>query len=290
MFILKIQNTKGEIFELTRDSTNYYIIGVQGLTRPPTAVNSSAGGTVDGSFYNSSRVEQRNIVIDIVLNGDIETNRQRLYQIFPTKTKCTIYFENANRNVQIDGYVETLEGDLFVQREQMQISIICPRPYFEDLETIYTELSQIVRKFEFPFTIEESDPIPFSEIVDYPLCTIYNGGDVECGCIMKIQIFGLVTGATLTGLKIYNTTRQTFFGLNRAFQNGDEITINTISGQMGVTLTRNGQTYNLLNNVTAGSAWFRLSIGDNNFTFSSNYATNPAVRIIFATANLYGGV
>ena len=290
MFILKIENTKGEIFELTRDSANYYIIGVQGLTRPPTAVNSSTGGTVDGSFYNSSRVEQRNIVIDIVLNGDIETNRQRLYQIFPTKTKCTIYFENANRNVQIDGYVETLEGDLFVQREQMQVSIICPRPYFEDLETIYTELSQIVRKFEFPFAIEESDPIPFSEIVDYPLCTINNGGDVECGCIMTIQISDLVSGATLTGLTIYNTTTQTFFGLNRAFRNGDEITINTISGQMGVTLTRNGQVYNLLNNVTANSTWFRLSVGDNNFTFSSNYTTNPAVRIIFATANLYGGV
>lgn len=290
MFTLKIKNANGDIFELTHNTRNYAVIGVQGLTRPPTAVNTGTGGTVDGTFYNSSRVEQRNIVIDVILNGDIETNRQRLYKIFSIKKPCTIYFVNKNRNVQIVGYVEVLEGDLFVQREQMQISIICPRPFFEDLKTIYTELSKIVRKFQFPFTIEESEPIPFSEIVDYPLCTINNTGDVECGCIMTVEILQLVSGAVVTGLTIYNITQQTFFGFNYSFKTGDTIAINTISGQMGVTLTRNGQTTNLLNYIKAGSSWFKLSVGENDFTYTSNYTVNPAIRIVFATANLYGGV
>lgn len=284
MFILKIENSKGEIFELTRDSANYYIIGVQGLTRPATAVNSSTGGTVDGAFYNSSRVEQRNIVIDIVINGDIEANRQRLYQIFPMKTKCTVYFTNANRNVQIDGYVEVLEGDLFVQREQIQISIICPRPYFEDLETLYTELSRIVRKFEFPFSIEENEPIPFSEIVDYPLCTINNGGDVASGCIMTVTFT-----ANVTGLTIYNSTSQTFIGFNYIFAAGDTLTINTNTGQLSAIVTRSGQNVNILNYLTEGSTWFKLSPGDNNFTYSTSIG-GEAVRIVFATTNLYGGV
>ena len=287
MFILKIENANGQTFELTRDNRNYAIIGVQGLTPPPTAVNTSTGGRIDGSFHNSSIVEQRNIVIDIILNGDIEANRQRLYKIFNLKKPCTIYFQNENRNVQIVGYVETLEGDLFVQREQMQISIICPRPYFEDLNTIYTELSRIVRKFEFPFAIEESDPIPFSEIVDYPLCTINNGGDVETGVIMTIEITSAVADLT-----IYNSTLQQYFGFNCSFFAGDTITINTISGQMSVTRTSSGQTTNLLNNVTAGSTWFKLAVGDNDFTYtvSAGGGTPGAVRIIFATANLYGGV
>lgn len=287
MFILKIENANGQTFELTHDSRNYAVIGIQGLTPPPTAVNTSTGGRVDGSFHNSSIVEQRNIVIDIILNGDIEANRQQLYKIFSLKKPCTIYFQNENRNVQIVGYVETLEGDLFVQREQMQISIICPRPYFEDLNTIYTELSRIIRKFEFPFAIEESDPIPFSEIVDYPLCTINNGGDVETGVIMTIEITSAVAGLT-----IYNSTLQQYFGFNRSFFAGDTITINTISGQMSVTRTSSGQTTNLLNNVTAGSTWFKLAVGDNDFTYtvSAGGGTPGAVRIIFATANLYGGV
>ncbi|MDE7094681.1 MAG: phage tail family protein, partial [Oscillospiraceae bacterium] len=139
MFTLKIENTRGEIFELTNNEQDYAIVGVSGLTRPDTTVNTSSGVS-DGEYYNSSKVGMRNIVIDILLRGDIETNRQRLYRIFPLKTACTVYFKNYNRDVKIKGYVEVLDGDLFVEQEQIQISIICPQPYFESLQTIHTEL------------------------------------------------------------------------------------------------------------------------------------------------------
>lgn len=284
MFILKIENAKGLIFELSHNSQNYNVIGIEGLTPPATAVNTSTGGLIDGAFYNSSRVEMRNIVITLVLNGDIERNRQQLYKIFNIKKPCKIYFQNERRNVKIVGYVETLDGDLFSMREQMQISVICPRPYFEDLDALYTELSEILRMFEFPFSIENNDPIPFSEILSYPLCTINNGGDVECGCMIDIKITG-----TVTDLTIYDTTQQTFLGFNYSFQAGDEITINTNSGQMGATLTRDGQTVNLLNYIIENSTWFRLDLGDNIFTYSAT-AGADYVRIMFATANLYGGV
>ena len=55
MFTLKIENTKGEIFELTNDETNYAVIGVSGLTRADTTVNTSSGVS-DGEYYNSSKV------------------------------------------------------------------------------------------------------------------------------------------------------------------------------------------------------------------------------------------
>ena len=284
MFTLKIENAKGQIFELSHNSQNYNVIGVEGLTPPPTAVNTSTGGLIDGAFYNSSRVDMRNIVITLVLNGDIEQNRQQLYKIFNIKKPCKIYFQNERRNVQITGYVETVDGDLFVMREQIQISIICPRPYFEDLNILYTELSEIARMFEFPFSIEDNDPVPFSEILSYPLCTINNGGDVECGCIIDITFTGAVTDLT-----IYNTTQQTFIGFSYSFLAGDEITINTNSGQMGAVLTRNGQTVNLLNYIIENSTRFRLDIGDNEFTYSTTSGADY-VQIVFATANLYGGV
>ena len=282
MFSLKIENANGEIFELTHDSENYNIIGVQGLTPPPIVINASTGGNVDGTFYNSSRLNQRNIVITIVLNGDIEGNRQRLYQIFNLKKPCTIYFKNTNRDVKIQGYVETLEADLFTQREQVQVSIICPRPYFEDLNTIYTELSQIIRMFEFPFEIEQ--PIPFSEIEENPLCTIINAGDAESGFVMRLSFT-----ATITELKIYNTTTQKFIGFDYTFLDQDELTINTMSGQMGVTLIRDGQEINLLNFIAANSSWLKLALGENKFTYTTSDFTE-CVNITFITTTLYGGV
>ncbi|MBD5114659.1 MAG: phage tail family protein [Ruminococcaceae bacterium] len=280
MFTLKIENTKGEIFELTNDETNYAVIGISGLTRPDTTVNTSSGVS-DGEYYNSSRVGMRNIVIDVLLRGDIETNRQRLYKIFPLKTACTVYFKNYNRDVKIKGYVEVLDGDLFVEQEQIQISIICPQPYFESLKTLYMELSKIMRLLEFPFCITE--PIPFSEKRNLPLCSILNNGDTTCGVILTISISGEVSD-----LKIYNTATQQFFGLNYTFQENDQITLNTQSGQKNISLIRDGETINLLSSMQAGSSWIQLATGINNFTFTADGA--DFVKIIFATVELYGGV
>lgn len=185
-FTLKIENTKGEVFELTHNTKDYVVAGIQGLTRPPTSVNTSACAGIDGSFFNSARMEQRNIVLDLILRGDIEGNRQRLYHIFPAKTPCTVYFKNWNRDVKIKGYVETLEGDIFSVREQMQISIICPKPFWEDMQAVYDELSSIVKRFSFPFSIEE--PIPIAELNGSGGVTIENKGDVETGFICRITM------------------------------------------------------------------------------------------------------
>lgn len=291
MFTLKIENTNGEIFELSHNTQNYAVVGVSGLTRPQTAINTSTGGGLDGAFFNSARVEMRNIVIDIILQGDIEGNRQRLYRVFPQKTACTVYFQNQNRNVQISGYVETLGGDLFSQRERMQISIICPRPFWQDMNAIYTELSNVLKMFQFPFAIAETPGVPMSEIMDNPICTVNNSGDVPCGCIIAVNIASnAAAGTQIRNLRIYNVTTQEFMGFGTyPFEPGDEIIINTLSGQLSATLNRSGTITNLLNWVVSGSRWFKLPVGENRFTFTTA-SDSEAVGITFKTAMLYGGV
>lgn len=285
MYSLKIENTNGEIFELTHDFSNYYVTDVSGLTPPATTINTAKAGIIDGTFFNSASVEERNIVISLTINGDIEANRQKLYRIFPRKTACTVYFKNANRDVKIQGYVETIESDLFSKREKAQISIICPRPYFEDLATIYAELTATLAMFEFPFAIEEDNPIPFSEATDYPIAEIMNEGDAEAGCIISIEV-----NDTIQGIKIINTSTQQFFYLDSAFVDHDKITISTISGQMGVTRERGGTKTNILNYVGANSTWLRLAPGVNYFTYTIDDGDTEDVEITFEATTLYGGV
>lgn len=285
MYTLKIENTNGEIFELTHDFSDYYVTKVEGLTPPATTINTAKAGIIDGTFFNSASVEERNIVISLTINGDIEANRQKLYRIFPRKTACTVYFKNANRDVKIKGYVETIECDPFVMREKAQISIICPRPYFEDLATIYAELAATLAMFEFPFAIEEDNPIPFSEATDYPIAEIMNEGDAEAGCIISIEV-----NDTIQGIKIINTSTQQFFYLDSAFVDHDKITISTISGQMGVTRERGGTKTNILNYVGANSTWLRLAPGVNYFTYTIDDGDTEDVEITFEATTLYGGV
>lgn len=284
MFSLKIKNAAGLVVELTHDRKNYAVVDVQGLTRPTAQINTTVSGSLDGSFYNSARVEMRNIVLAVVLYGDIEANRQRLYDIFPLpKMACTVYFENANRRVQIEGYVETLEGNLFENRETMQISILCPRPYWEDMESIVSELSSVLRLFEFPFDI--SEPIPVSEVLEVPMATVHNGGDAVCGLRLHIDIDGDVEGLT-----IYNSTMQIFLGFTFTFEAGDVIDVCTISGSLSTTLTRSGTTSSLLPYLKAGSTWIKLALGDNQLTYTLTDGDAEDVKITVTSANLYGGV
>lgn len=283
MFSLRIQNTKEETFELTNDTANYIVTDVSGLLRPAADIHTSTG-TGDCEIFSSARIQKRNIVITLRLMGDIETNRQQLYRMFPAKTACTVYYKNRNRNVRIVGYVELLDGTVFTDKEEIQISIICPKPYFENLNTLQAELSKVTKLFEFPFSIEVTEPIPLSEIRTLSLCTLVNSGDIPCGCIITIEISGEVSN-----LNIYNSTTQQFFGLDYTFQANDIITINTKSGkEKSVSVFRNGEAINLLNHMKAGSSWIQLAAGANDLTFTAS--DTDKVMIQFVAVELYGGV
>lgn len=282
MFTLKIGNNRGSIYELTHNTGKYAVVGIDGLTRPPTNINTAIAGGIDGSFFNSARVEQRNLVISIILRGDIEANRQALYTIFPLKSKCTIYFSNKNRDVKIEGFVETLEADLFTMQERVQVSIICPRPYWQDMNEIIDSISTTVNLFQFPFSI--SEPIPFAEIYNEPHAFLNNLGDSETG-------FTIVTTLekNLSTLTFTNLTTGEFFKVDYTMLEGDTFILSTIQGGLNVRIEREGSSINLLNYIGAGSSWIKLVTGLNDITYScgSDEADFPiAINAIW----LYGGV
>jgi hypothetical protein len=285
MFSLKIQNAKGELFELSHNHQNYVITNVEGLTVPQIVNNVASGGTVDGAFYNSSRMETRNIVITVRLVGDIEGNRQRLYKMFSLKKSNTIFFKNENRDLKIIGYVEVIEGDLFTEAESIQISIICPRPYWENAQTISEELSYTIKQFKFPFAIESDDPIPLSEYTSTPLVEVLNRGDVECGAIFTVTFSG-----TVENLIIYNTTNQQAIGFNATFTEfSGVLTIDTRAGYLAAYRTNGATKTNLINKLIDGAKWIKLDVGVNELTFLTSSGGNN-VNITIEAAELYGGV
>lgn len=286
MYTLKIQNASGELFDLTHDRSAYSLIKVTGLTPPKAQINTTTAGVLDGTFFNSARVDERNIVLTVVIEGDIETNRQQLYRIFPSKSKCRVYFKNTNMDVQIDGYVEVVDGDLFVKREQMQISIICPRPFWQALSEVAYELSTTLRRFEFPFSIEESPGVPISEYSPNPQIFLYNDGSVPCGFTASIEISGSCTGLTL-----YNLTTQTKIGLlpSIALQAGDVVEISTIPGSLSIKLRRESDEINLINWLSTGSTFFTLATGENILYYDMTGSSSDVHCDIFPVF-LYGGV
>ena len=285
IFTLKIRNYKNEIYELTHDYDHYYVKSITGLTPPPTTINTTVSGIHDGSYYNSSRIQHRNIVITLGLRGDVEKNRQHLYSIFPLKKECTVYYQNQNRNLKINGFIETLEADIFVQQEDVQISIICPNPYFEGISTIDSDIRKVQPLFEFPFSITE--PIPFGSIMRVPTCSLNNIGGVDCGCIFHFRFYEYTNY-----LKITNEVTHEYMDLQHAgFSDGDDLFINTNFGNLRIMLYHNnGIEQNLLSFLKKGSSWIHLESGLNTITFSVNEGHYEGVSAKVEYTPLYGGV
>ena len=113
-------------------------------------INELANG--DGGSYGGARTPVRNIVMNLAFLGNptIEDTRQLTYRFFPLKKPITLTVFTDNLEVNIDGYVESNEPDIFSNLEGCQISILCENPYFYTAKDQITTSSGIFPMLEFP--------------------------------------------------------------------------------------------------------------------------------------------
>lgn len=285
MFILRVENSSGSILNLTHNEENFQVLSVDGLNPPNSKINTTEIAGMDGVLFNSSKLESRNIVITLKIKGDIETNRLLLYKFFRIKEKCKLYLKNKSRNVFIEGYVENNECNLFTNDERMQISIICPDPYFKDLEMLTDDISKVVSKFKFPFSINLDNPIPFSEIEFSKNTNVINKSESKVGLIIYANFVGKVNK-----LEIRNIKTGEILTIEYNFIEKDYLIINCNKGSKRIILQRNGEEYNLIANLKVGSTFLQLDVGDNNFSYLADEGeTDNLVFIKFSRYNIYGG-
>lgn len=285
MFKCRIENTKKDILTLTQNESNFQVLSVQGLNPPSAQINTSKNAGSDGASFNSSSLNVRNIVITIKLRGNIEKNRIKLYSFFRSKEWCKFYYSNNSRNVYIEGYVENVECDLFTNKEIMQISILCPNPYFKNAEMIIDDISKTLAEFEFPFAIDESG-VEISSINNSKITNIINKSESESGLIIEIDIFN-----SINKIQLNDIITGDLFILNYEFVENDKVIIDTNKGNKSIKLIRNGKNINLFAAMSNNSTFFQLNIGDNFFSYLvDDGANDDDVHILFKHYTLYGGV
>lgn len=256
MFTLKAQNTYGQEIELTHNEA-YVIENVLGLDPPDSVINTTRNASADGSVYNSAYVDNRTITITLAINAPAEENRINLYTYFKSKMPVRIYYKNAQRNVYIDGYVRNMSVGFFEKKQVCQITIICPKPFFNAVNEALFDFTLIDPLFEFPFSIEE-EGIEFSTLDAGGEKLVYNAGDVETGFTIS-----LAAKATVINPAIYNVNTNEFFALNITMNEGDEIMINTRKKEKTVTLLSDGVTSNIVGDIKEGSTWLQLAPSNN---------------------------
>ena len=282
MFNLSIRNTKGEILELTNDR-RYDLYKIDGLNPTPATLNFSQLANYDGSIYNGGQLGNRNIVLYIKIHNDAESNRINLYKYFQLKKMIRIFYENNTRSVYIDGYVETFETEYFSMNEIVQISIICPNPYWKSDEETQLDFSNTIDLFEFPFSIPV-EGIEFSRIESITT-TYIDSGEIETGIIIEF----IANSNQILNPKFINRTTQEYFALNFDMNEGDVIRINTHRGEKSVILIRDGVETNIINDMRTGSTWIQLVPGINELSYECDEGqANLTVHVI--TTKCYEGV
>ena len=273
MYKASIQNRGGETLELTGHEDLWQVVSIAGLNPPAANINLTDIAGLDGGKFNSSKLGTRNIVITLRVRGNAEENRLRLYDFFRTKEQCRFFFQNDTRDVYIDGYVETVESNLFVLGQLVQASIICPDPYFKSVAGNEVDISDTVKMFEFPFSIES--PVAFSVFVPNRETIVVNASESVTGMLFNITFLDSVNN-----LKIRNTDTNEYIELTYAFQEDDIVVINTMPGQKYIRLYRSGSETNIFGALSISSTFLQLETGSNVFAYSADSGAGDADVII----------
>ena len=226
------------------------LISVTGLNPPEADISTSPIATKDGSVFTNARAQNRNIVLTFATTGiNPESLRTSIYYIFKIKEPISLEIKTGSRTANIDGYVESISADPFAKKQRIQVSIICPDPYFLSAEQ--------------------------NHVLIYPQSNIVTLSDTMHGAIFEINCSAAITG----GFTIGNTLTGEQFTVDGDYESGDKITLDTRLGLKALTLTRNGETTNILQNMNADEHdWLQLVPLDNNYITLSAATLSGLVR------------
>lgn len=250
--------------------TGFLTQKVEGLGPVKATITSSSFAQLDGSEYQSSRREERNITMNIALEPDwtletVDTLRDKLYVHFMPKTRVELRFYSDNKPVRyISGMVETCEPDHFSEDPEVNISIICNNPDFVD------QTPQLI--------IGQTTAESLDNIVEYE-------GSVETGFL-----FTLFVDRTLSAFTIYHTDPSGFqqqLDFTGELLPGDELTIQTTPGSKFARLSRASVVSSYLYGISPQSNWHQLYPGDNIIRV---FALGEEIPYTLTYTRKYGGL
>lgn len=250
---------------------------IDGLGTVKANISSTDAAGLDGSMFNSSRANKRNIVLQLgyIPFPDIETSRLLTYKYFPLQRPIRLEMGSDHRTVYVNGRVEHNTPDIFSPLAGCQISVVCLGSYLYDVTPSVTVFSSVTQLFEFPFYNDHpTDPlIEFSSLTAETEKSVIYEGDAPVGMLITIHASGPASNIMITDSdtleSIFIDSALLIAQTGDDIHEGDEIRISTVKGDKYARLIRDGQTINILNVLGDDPAWFQLERGDNLFAYTA---------------------
>lgn len=270
--MVEARTVRGETLSLPLEdaSGGYVVKGIEGLDPVKATIVSSPFAQLDGTHYQASRRENRNIVLKLGLEPDfvdttVQGLRRNLYQFFMPKSYVNLrFYIDGVYFADISGRVESCEAPLFSKYPEMDVSILCFDPNFVAATSVVVPGSTVANTTEV--------------VVAYP-------GSVETGVLFRMNVNRVLSEFMIYNRPLGGDYQSMQFAA--PLQAGDILEISTVSGAKRATLNRGGSESSILYGVSPTSSWINLFPGDNRFRV---YAEGAPVPYTIEYVAKYGGL
>jgi len=270
--IFEVTNEQGETLVLPLEYTEngYFLKDIENLEPVKATLVSSGYANVDGEQHHSSRRESRNLIVRLKLEtgpaGTVRELRSRLYAFFMPKATVHMQFHSDDMaTVHISGIIESFVAPLFVKEPEATISIMCHKP---------------------DFYIPEPVIVSGNTVADDAEVEVQYAGTIETGIRLIMNVDRSLPGFTVYHRSAANQLNTLEFE-DVPLVAGDVLTISTIPGAKGATLTRAGSDSSVLYGISTVSKYIELYPGTN---YLRVYALGAAVPFTLEYTTKIGGL
>lgn len=214
-------NHRGSTITFTYDFP-FFLISADGLYKVEGDVSTTSNAFGIGESYNGTGIPKRPIVITGIIKDNFVQKREILRDMFPLDSYGTLYYYEENIERKIDYIVEDLDVEEKGIPRTFTISLICPYPYFKDIEESLISISSWTPEFVFPIISEEGKGFIFGSKNNTTMGSIENTSNIEVGMTIHFIANGEVKNPYLV-----NVETQEKITIDTTMKRGDEIIITT---------------------------------------------------------------
>ena len=256
------------------EDADFFLVSLEGVYSVSNNVVTSENTMTDGSTYQGSTTKQRNIVITAFIDGDYQKRRDLLYKCFKPKSTGSFTYIEGDEKRTIDYKVEEIDIAETGVIRNVVISLICPDPFFKDLNDIVVTMAGWKRSFTWPheFKVEKE---PFGERIAEIIKTVENDSAADnIGIEILMQASGAVTNPAL-----YHVEQDEHIKVGTAdhalqLAAGEAVKITTGTNNKNVYLISNGQETKINEYLDEDSEFIQLTSGSNTFKYDADAGIN----------------
>ena len=284
---LTLTNKNGDTLDLL-NSRNYFILyKADAMHGVDTDINESETPYIDGTQIQSVKAMPRSIELGFKIVGDVQTAIN--YFTSYVKSKQFVTLEEINddeRDIVIKGVATIPPYTRMLQACEINLTVYCGQPYWEDAVQIVNTLSMYLDLLYFPVEGQYFTPTgrPFGAIDTEVTKTFTNESDTSVGMLIDIVALGSIVNPRI-GCESGDQVGW-YLQINLTLNQNDIVEINTVRGNKYITIngsaTYNGQP--ILNYLEFnGNDWLQLETGNNTFNATAiiDGTRQPAQNVYF---------